>query len=340
MDTRKLGFIGVGNMGLPMSSRLLDAGYELTIFDVKEEALRRAQAKGAQVAASPADVASAAEIVLVSLPTPQIVRDVVLGRRGIIAGSRCRMFVDLSTTGPQTAQAIAAELGKQGIIAIDAPVSGGVAGATKGTLAVMTSGPQGECEALRPILEVIGNIFYIGANPGMGQMMKLVNNLLSATSEAIVLGVKAGLDPAVMIEVINAGSGRNTASTDKFPRNILPRTFDYGFALGLMCKDVNLCIAEADALHVPMWIGNAVKQLWLYGLSQGGPEQDFLGVLAEGGGGAVCGGSAGNSDGATRHTNFSENRVFVLHNHVAGGKKRIVERLGNASDRRAVHLCR
>jgi 3-hydroxyisobutyrate dehydrogenase-like beta-hydroxyacid dehydrogenase len=212
------------------------------------------------------------------------VREVALGESGVIAGSRRQVFVDLSTTGPRMAQAVAAALGKRGVIAVDAPVSGGVKGATKGTLAVMTSGPAAECQALRPMLEAIGRVFYIGCQPGMGQMMKLINNLLSATataatSEAIVLGVKAGLDPRVMIDVINAGSGRNTASEDKFPRAILPRSFDYGFAMGLMAKDVNLCIAEAEQLEVPMWIGNAVKQLWLYGLSQGGPDQDFTELI-------------------------------------------------------------
>ena len=148
----------------------------------------------------------------------------------------------------------------------------------------MTSGPKEVCEGLRPTLEAIGKFFYIGPEPGMGQMMKLINNLLSATataatSEAVVLGVKAGLDPKVMIDVINAGSGRSTASEDKFPRAILPRTFDFGFALGLMAKDVKLCIDEAEAQGVPMWIGQAVKQVWQYGLAQGGPEQDFTEII-------------------------------------------------------------
>jgi len=180
-------------------------------------------------------------------------------------------------------------------------VSGGIAGAVKGTLAVMTSGPRPECDMLRPILEPIGKVFYIGPEPGMGQMMKLINNLLSATataatSEAVVLGVKAGLDPRVMIDVINAGSGRSTASEDKFPRAILPRSFDYGFALGLMTKDVKLCVEEAEALGVPMWIGNAVKQLWLYGLAQGGPDQDFTALIThiEKWSGVTVGGKAGN----------------------------------------------
>ncbi|HEX7969621.1 MAG TPA: NAD(P)-dependent oxidoreductase [Stellaceae bacterium] len=274
MSEQTIGFIGVGRMGLPMASRLIEAGHRLVAFDTQGQALGVIAAKGAKPVASPAAVASEAEIV----------REVALGEGGIIQGSRVKVFADLSTTGPRMAREIASELGKRGIVAIDAPVSGGVKGAEKGTLAVMTSGPQTECEALRPILQAIGKVFYIGAEPGMGQMMKLINNLLSATataatSEAVVLGVKAGLDPRVMIDVINAGSGRNTASEDKFPRAILPRSFDYGFALGLMAKDVNLCIAEADALQVPMWIGNAVKQMWLYGLGQGGPDQDFTELI-------------------------------------------------------------
>jgi 3-hydroxyisobutyrate dehydrogenase-like beta-hydroxyacid dehydrogenase len=279
-----IGFIGVGRMGQPMASRLIAAGHPVVAFDVQGQALSAIAVKGAETASSPAEVAARAEIVMVSLPMPAVVQEVALGEHGVAAGSRARVFVDLSTTGPRVAKAIAAALAERGITAIDAPVSGGVAGAVKGTLAVMTSGPKPECDRLRPILEAIGKVFYIGPEPGMGQMMKLINNLLSATataatSEAIVLGAKAGLDPYVMIDVINAGSGRNTATEDKFPRAILPRSFDYGFALGLMTKDVKLCIDEADALAVPMWIGQAVKQLWLYGLGQGGPDQDFTALI-------------------------------------------------------------
>jgi len=279
-----IGFIGVGRMGQPMASRLLAAGHRIVAYDVQGQALSAIAGKRAETASSPAEVASRADIVMASLPLPAVVQEVALGERGVAAGSRARVFVDLSTTGPRVAKTIAAGLSERGIIAIDAPVSGGVAGARKGTLAVMTSGPKAECDRLRPILETIGRVFYIGPEPGMGQMMKLINNLLSATataatSEAIVLGVKAGLDPRLMIDVLNAGSGRNTATEDKFPRAILPRSFDYGFALGLMAKDVKLCIDEADALGVPMWIGNAVKQLWLYGQSQGGADQDFTALI-------------------------------------------------------------
>jgi len=284
VSTATIGFIGIGRMGMPMASRLIAAGHRIVAFDLNQQALGALAAKGAEITASPAAVAARAEIVMASLPHPDVVREVALGENGVAAGSMRRVFVDLSTTGPRMARTIAAGLAKRGVVAIDAPVSGGIAGAVKGTLAVMVSGPKKEREALRPILAAIGRVFEIGDAPGMGQMMKLINNLLSATataatSEAMVLGVKAGLDPYVMIDVINAGSGRTTASEDKFPRAILPRSFDFGFALGLMAKDVNLCIAEADALQVPMWIGNAVKQLWLYGLGQGGPDQDFTALI-------------------------------------------------------------
>ena len=293
-----IGFIGIGNMGLPMASRLIAAGHTLIAYDRREEAGRAIAERGAALAGSAEEVASRCEIVMASLPRPEIVEAVALGPQGVAAGSRVRTFVDLSTTGPRMAARIAAALGERGIAAIDAPVSGGVGGAKKGTLAVMTAGPEAVCAALHPLLASLGTVFHIGPAPGMGQMMKLINNLLSATaiaatSEAMVLGVKAGLDPRIMIDVVNAGSGRNTASADKFPRAILPRTFDFGFSTGLMSKDVSLCIAEADALKVPMWIGSAVKQMWQYALGQGGEDEDFTALIThiEGWSGVTVGGN-------------------------------------------------
>jgi 3-hydroxyisobutyrate dehydrogenase-like beta-hydroxyacid dehydrogenase len=179
---------------------------------------------------------------------------------------------------------ISEALAPKGIVQIDSPVSGGPGGAEKGTLAVMVSGPSAEIELLRPALSVIGKIFVIGERPGMAQTMKLANNLLSATamaatSEAMVMGVKAGLDPAVMIEVINAGSGRNSASQDKFPRSILPGTFDYGFTNGLRYKDVRLCLNEAEGMGVPMWVGSMVRQMFQLSTMQYGADADFTTVV-------------------------------------------------------------
>lgn len=283
--TTGLGFVGLGNMGSPMAFRLMERGYELTVFDIRESVMQPLIARGARAANSPADVASKTETVLVSLSTPDIVREVAVGLDGLVNGSAIKTYIDLSTTGPQVAELVAGRLGEKGIETLDAPVSGGVPGAKKGSLVVMVAGSQSIFEKVRPILQIIGkNVFYIGQKPGFAQMMKLINNILSATalaasSEAIVLGVKAGLDPETMIKVINAGSGRNTATEDKFPKSILPGTFDYGFKTDLMYKDVKLCLEQAEVMGMPMWIGNAVKQIWAYAVSQGGGPRDFTTII-------------------------------------------------------------
>jgi 3-hydroxyisobutyrate dehydrogenase-like beta-hydroxyacid dehydrogenase len=279
-----VGFIGLGNMGRPMASRLIDAGYRLTVFDVRREAVEALRAKGAQPAASPAEVASAADTVLLSLPTPPIVREVALGANGIVQATTVKTMVDLSTTGARVAQEIAAALAARGITAVDAPVSGGVSGAIKGTLAVMVACARARFADLEAMLKHIGKVFFIGERPGMGQTMKLVNNLLSATalaatSEALVFGVKSGLDAQTMVEVINAGSGRNSATQDKFPRAILPRTFDFGFTAGLMYKDLKLCLEEAEAAGVPMWVANAVRHIWFQACNELGAQQDMTEIV-------------------------------------------------------------
>jgi 3-hydroxyisobutyrate dehydrogenase-like beta-hydroxyacid dehydrogenase len=279
-----IGFIGLGRMGSHMSSRLIAAGHRLVAFDVDAAALQRAVDKGAAPAKSAAEVASTADIVFASLPTPDIVERVALSEQGVIAGSRARMFVDLSTSGPRTAITVADALGMKGVIAVDAPVSGGPGGAEKGTLAIMVAASRSAVDELRPFLEVLGKVFWVGEQPGMGQTMKLVNNLLSATavtitSEAMVMGVKAGLDPAVMLDVINAGSGRNTATADKFPRCVLPRRFDFGFSTDLLYKDVKLCLEEGERLGVPMMVGNAVRQLMAIAKAREEPGSDITRIV-------------------------------------------------------------
>jgi len=275
------GFVGVGRMGGPMAGRLIDAGHTLTVFDVNEAAVAPLVARGAAVAASPRALADSAPCVFASLPTPDIVRAVADALAG---GGRMKTFIDLSTTGPRVAAAVAGMLGEKGVAVVDAPVSGGVAGARKGTLAVMAACPRPLYERFAPVLATFGKVFHVGERPGMGQVMKLANNLLSATamaitSEAVVMGVKAGLDPRTMMEVINSGSGRNTATETKFPDAVLPRKFDFGFATGLMYKDVKLCLEEAEAQQVPMWVGSAVRQLWQYANGKLGPDADFTRIV-------------------------------------------------------------
>jgi 3-hydroxyisobutyrate dehydrogenase-like beta-hydroxyacid dehydrogenase len=221
---------------------------------------------------------------MASLPSPQASLDVAAGAGGVIEGLGVKRYVDFSTVGSQTAVQIHDFLAKRNIVAIDSPVSGGVNGAEKGTLAVMVSGPRMEFEILQPALESIGRPFYIGEKPGSAQTMKLANNILAATvlvatSEVVVMGVKSGLDPTVMIEVLNAGSGATSASRDKFPRSILPRTFDYGFATGLMVKDVRLYLDEAKALGVPIEVAEAVGRLWEIAMRDQGPGSDFTAVI-------------------------------------------------------------
>jgi len=279
-----IGFVGLGNMGAPMAGRLLDAGRSLVVFDVSSRAMASLAARGARQAASPAEVASLAETVLTSLPTPDVVESVALGDQGIAAGARVKRLIELSTSGPRVAARVARALAERGIALVDSPVSGGVAGARAGTLAVMVACERAEFDRLQPLLELIGRPFHVGEKPGLGQVMKLVNNLLSGaalaiTSEAMLLGAKAGLEPDTMIEVINAGSGRNSASQDKFPKSILPRRFDAGFATGLMFKDLKLCLEEAESLGLTLWVASAVRQLWLKAFNEMGSESDFTTIM-------------------------------------------------------------
>ncbi len=280
----EVGFIGLGKMGGPIATRLLAKCKRLTVFDSQRAAAEALVSKGAIRVDSAAAVASHAEVVFVSLPSPEIVREVALGPEGVSSGSRARILVDLSTTGPRVASQVAAGLAEKGLELIDAPVSGGVAGAVNGTLAVMVAGSPASVERCQELLSTIGKVFRVGDRPGLGQTMKLCNNLLSATalaisSEAMVMGVKAGLDPQTMLDVINSGTGRNSATVDKFPRAVLPRTFNFGFATGLMYKDVRLFMEEAENLGVPLWVAPAVRQLWQQTCVELGPESDFTAVV-------------------------------------------------------------
>lgn len=280
----KIGFIGLGRMGFHMARRLVEAKHRLVVYDTSADAVKRLVDLGAETASSPRDVADRAETVMASLPSLEASLNVATGENGVIQGSCVKRFVDLSTVGSQMAVRIQDLLAKRNIVQLDSPVSGGIGGAEKGTLAVMVSGPRADFDILKPALDVIGKVFFIGEKPGSAQTMKLVNNLLSATavaatSEAVVIGVKAGLDASVMIDVINAGSGLNTASRDKFPKSILPRTFDFGFATGLMVKDVRLCLEECKAMGLSMEVAEAVGRLWEIVIKEMGPESDFTSAI-------------------------------------------------------------
>jgi 3-hydroxyisobutyrate dehydrogenase-like beta-hydroxyacid dehydrogenase len=295
-----IGFIGLGKMGMPMARRLIGAKHQLVVFDTRKEAVDAMVKLGAQAAASPKDVADRTETVMASLPSLQASLEVATGKDGVIEGGKVKRFVDLSTTGSQMAIKIHDILARKNIVQLDSPVSGGVSGAEKGTLAVMVSGPKADYEAIKGAIEAIGKPFFISTKPGAGQTMKLANNFLSATAlvatcEAVVMGVKSGLDPQVMIDVINSGSGVNTASRDKFPRSILPRSFDFGFATALMVKDVRLAVEEMRAMGLSMEVAEAVGRLWDTVLKDQGPDSDFTSAIKpiEKAAGVVVGGKGG-----------------------------------------------
>jgi len=258
-----MAFIGVGRMGSAMAARLIAAGHALKIYDPVAASTAPLAKLGAQVAVSPAEAAAASAVVLVSVPGPAEARATA---QQVADSATLRVFVDLSTSGPAAAQAIAALLAPRGIAAIDAPVSGGVSGAAAGKLSIMASGPAAAVVRVLPLLEVLGRVFRLGEKPGLGQTVKLANNLMSAASlaiaaEALAMGVKAGVNPAAMLDVLNASSGRNSATQDKIPKHVLNRRFDFGFANALSFKDVRLCLDEAEALGVPMVVGAAVRQM-------------------------------------------------------------------------------
>lgn len=279
----EIGFIGLGRMGSRMAGRLIDAGHTLVVCDVNQTAMSELAKRGAKRADNPAVVANEAEIVFASLPSPAILQETALGARGVIRGSAIKTFVDLSTTGPRVATIVHDALGAKGIASLDAPVSGGIKGAAEGTLAVMVSGPRAAYDTSQDILKVFGKLFFMGDKPGLGQTMKLANNLMAAcavaiTAEGMAMGMKAGIDPKLMIDVLNVSSGMNTATRDKWPRSVLPRTFDYGFTTALSFKDARLCLDEAEAMGVPMVIGTAVRQILSITNNVYGPDSDFTNI--------------------------------------------------------------
>ncbi len=283
MQVGAVGFVGVGRMGGPMTSRLIAAGHPVSVFDVSAEAMSNARALGATVLDSPTAVADASDTVFLSLPSPDIVQRVCCEPGGLVESRRAKRVIDFSTIGPCAAKRAARALGERDIAYVDAPVSGGLKGAREGTLAVMVSCPKAVYAQVEEVLKLFGKPFHVGDEAGQAQVMKLANNLLAAaalvvSSEAMVMGAKAGLDPQMMLDVINMSSGRNSATQDKFPRSILPGTFDFGFHTGLSYKDVRLCVDEAESMGVPMVAGAVVRQMLAVTQAMYGAESDFTSI--------------------------------------------------------------
>lgn len=272
-----VGFLGLGRMGGPMAARLIGPIERLLVHDVSEAAVAALVAQGAEAAGSAAALGQRCDVVFTSLPTPPIVRQAV---EEVITGGSPRIVCDLSTSGPKLAKELDQLLAPKGVSSFDAPVSGGIARAVDGTLALMVGGPEALYPELEPLLARFGKPIYMGATPGAGQTMKLVNNLLGAvaigvTAEGMAFGIKAGLDPARMIEVLNQSTGINSATRDKWPKAVLPRTFDFGFAAALSLKDTRLLMEEAAAMDVPLPLGAIVERHLERVLETYGQEADF-----------------------------------------------------------------
>jgi 3-hydroxyisobutyrate dehydrogenase-like beta-hydroxyacid dehydrogenase len=264
-----------------MARRLLAQEGNCAVYDINPDAVTAIVNEGAMACATPAEVADHADVVLVSLPSPDILRTVISGPEGVLKGAKMKAFIDFSTTGPVVAREVGSALHAAGIGFIDAPVSGGPSGARDGTLTLMVSAPDGLLAELLYLLQAIGStITQVGTEPGQGQLAKVINNLLGAASiavvgEALALGVKGGLDVGTLLDVINASSGRSGVTEGLYPNQILNRAFNLGFRLRLEAKDVALCLEEANHQKVPMLVGSAVQQFWSIANTQASDEDDF-----------------------------------------------------------------
>jgi len=276
-----IGFVGLGAMGRPMAVNLVAAGHELVVCDTDEAKTAILAQRGATVASTAREVADAADFVLACMPNLDAAEAVAVGGDGALAGSRAKAFINLGTTGSAYSREVAEAMGNAGKAFLDAPISGGPPGAEAGTLGIMCSGDKATFEALQPALEAIsGKLVYLNDKPGAAQTMKLVNNIisfgnLSVALEAMTLGAKAGLDPEQMLEVINASSGRNSATETKIPNHVLNRNFDYGGAMYIIEKDLELWRREAEAFETPMWLGTNIRTLFKQCINELGRDADI-----------------------------------------------------------------
>jgi 3-hydroxyisobutyrate dehydrogenase len=271
---RTVGFIGLGHMGTPMVSRLVDAGVTVRAYDASSEAREAfaAGVPGATVVGSASETADGAESVLLCLPNSAIVESVVAEL------DAARVIVDMSSSEPLRTRALAASLADTGRVLVDAPVSGGVSGARAGTLAVMVGGPDDVVADLEPLLGAMGRPRHVGP-VGAGHALKALNNLMSAahlvaSSEAVLVGEEFGLDPAVMLEVVNGSSGRSGSTENKWPNHILPGTYGAGFGIGLLVKDIHIALDLAASTSVPTRHAAATVALWDEALAELGPTAD------------------------------------------------------------------
>ena len=271
-ENTKVGLIGIGNMGAPMAGNLIKAGWKVTVYDTDPEKVRSfTQTRGGSAATSLAELAKNSDVVITMLPDGHVVRRVALGKA---AGDDClaqgfakgAVIIDMSSSAPVGTRELGKDLSERGIALIDAPVSGGVRGAVAATMSIMIGGDKAIADRFDGLLSAMGKRFYVGSL-GSGHAAKVLNNYVSAAglaaaAEAVLVAERFGIDPQTLIDVINASTGRNNSTENKFAQFILNGKFNSGFALGLMAKDITLAMEVADACDVPAELGRATLELW------------------------------------------------------------------------------
>jgi 3-hydroxyisobutyrate dehydrogenase len=282
--TVTVGFIGVGNMGNPMAANVLKQSFPMTVFDLNAKAMENLIQAGAKRAGSAQDVVDQSEIVLTSLPASPDVEATYLGAGGLVERARRgTILIDLSSVLPSTPRKIEPRAKERGVHFLEAPVSGGVSGARAATLAIMVGGDAEPLERARPVLRAIGpNIFHVGP-AGSGNIAKAINNMMAcvnslAMMEGLAVGVKAGLDPMTIYEVVKASSGGSKA-LERIPRALIPRDFEPGFKVALMNKDLETFSTIAKELHVPISFANVAQRYEQMALAAGLGEQDTSVVM-------------------------------------------------------------
>jgi 3-hydroxyisobutyrate dehydrogenase len=267
----RIGLVGLGNMGAPMAENLLKAGFALALADADPGRLAGFGGRAA-LPASLAELGRASELVVTMLPDGKIVRKVLCGTSGsndgVLAGLAAgSLVIDMSSSAPVGTRELGAELAARGVALVDAPVSGGVKRAVDGTLAIMVGGAAADIERCRPLLAAMGRDIFPTGPLGSGHAMKALNNYVSAAglaaaAEAVLVGRRFGLDPAVMTDILNASTGRNNATENKLKQFILSRRYSAGFSLGLMAKDLRTALETAEATATPAPLAAACIALW------------------------------------------------------------------------------
>lgn len=280
-DSKVIGFVGLGQMGGPMAANIAAGGADIIVYDKAGTAERAPE--GAKLANSFESVLDSADTVFLSVPDGPV--SLALAKEIAAASDRrATVIVDLSTIGPEAAREANDILSAAGVTYIDAPVSGGQAGAKAGTITVMWGGPKSVMDEHEGVLKSFSkNVFHCGDDPGQGQAVKVLNNFLSAiamsaTSEAVLYGLSQGIDMKTMLDVVNVSTGQNTATSDKFPKRVLTETFDAGFKTKLLTKDVNLFMKNAKAAGTPVTLASTVAAIW-NGADATLPDSDFTRIF-------------------------------------------------------------